>query len=86
LTDGIYFDDLVAHATIGTWLLRKPDWHRPDGFCSYFNPRRHPDSIVEQVRAGLATAKAERVMAGMEVARVRITEAGRRVLVGNGRA
>jgi hypothetical protein len=37
--------------------------------------------MVELVRAGLATAKAERVVAGrrtIEVARVRITEAGRR--------
>jgi hypothetical protein len=39
--------------------------------------------MVELVRAGLATASAERVVAGrklMEVARVRIIEAGRRVL------
>jgi hypothetical protein len=39
--------------------------------------------MVELVRAGLATATAERVVAGrkrIEVARVRITEAGRRVL------
>jgi hypothetical protein len=39
--------------------------------------------LVELVRAGLATATAERVVAGsrtIEVARVRITEAGRRVL------
>ena len=39
--------------------------------------------MVELVRAGLATAKAERVVAGgksIEVARVRITEAGRRAL------
>ena len=39
--------------------------------------------MVELVRAGLATATAERVVAGsrkMEVARVKITEAGRRVL------
>jgi hypothetical protein len=38
---------------------------------------------VDLVRAGLATAKAERVVAGgraIEVARVRITEAGRRAL------
>jgi hypothetical protein len=40
--------------------------------------------MVELVRAGLATAMAERVVAGkrtIEVARVRITEAGRRALV-----
>ena len=40
--------------------------------------------VVELVRAGLATANAERVVAGglkLEVARVRITAAGRRVLV-----
>jgi hypothetical protein len=39
--------------------------------------------MVELVRAGLATAKAERVVAGglkLEVARVRITAAGRRAL------
>jgi hypothetical protein len=39
--------------------------------------------MVELVRAGLATANAERVVAGgltLEVARVRITEAGRRAL------
>jgi hypothetical protein len=42
------------------------------------------DLLVELIRAGLTTAKAERVMAGgrsMEVARVRITDAGRRALV-----
>jgi hypothetical protein len=39
--------------------------------------------MVELVRAGLATATAERVVAGrrtFEVARVRITEEGRRAL------
>jgi hypothetical protein len=39
--------------------------------------------MVELVRAGLATATAERMVAGgkaMEIARVRITEAGRRAL------
>jgi hypothetical protein len=39
--------------------------------------------MVELVRAGLATATAERVVAGsrtIEIARVRITEAGRRAL------
>jgi hypothetical protein len=39
--------------------------------------------MVELVRAGLATATAERVVAGskmIEVARVRITDAGRRAL------
>jgi hypothetical protein len=39
--------------------------------------------IVDLVRAGFATAKAERVVAGgktIEGARVRITEAGRRML------
>jgi hypothetical protein len=43
------------------------------------------DFLVELIRAGLATAKAERVVAGgrsMEVARVRITGAGRRALIG----
>jgi hypothetical protein len=39
--------------------------------------------LVELVRAGLASATAERVVAGkkaMEIARVRITEAGRAAL------
>ena len=39
--------------------------------------------LVELIRAGLATATTERLVAGeraMEVARVRITEAGRQVL------
>ena len=43
------------------------------------------DLMVELVRAGLATAKAERVVAAgrtVVVARVRITEAGRRALEG----
>jgi hypothetical protein len=41
------------------------------------------EQMVELVRAGLATATAERVVAGgrtMEVATVKITDAGRRVL------
>jgi hypothetical protein len=41
------------------------------------------DQMVELVRAGLATAQTERVVAGgrtFEVARVRITEAGRQLL------
>jgi hypothetical protein len=41
------------------------------------------EQMVEPVRAGLATATAERVVAGrrtIEVARLRITEAGRRAL------
>jgi hypothetical protein len=40
--------------------------------------------MVERVNAGMATATAERMVAGgktIEVARVRITEAGRRALV-----
>jgi hypothetical protein len=39
------------------------------------------DILVDLIRAGLATAKTERMVAGgrpMEVARVRITDAGRR--------
>jgi hypothetical protein len=42
------------------------------------------EMVVELLRAGLATATAERVVAGkhrIEVARLRITEAGRRALV-----
>jgi hypothetical protein len=45
------------------------------------------EQMVELVRAGLATARAERVIAGrheFEVARVRITEAGRQVLASGG--
>jgi hypothetical protein len=41
------------------------------------------EQIVELIRAGLATATAERVVAGgkaIEVARVKITEAGRRAI------
>jgi hypothetical protein len=41
------------------------------------------EQMVELVRAGLATAQAERVVVGglkFEVARVRITETGRRAL------
>jgi hypothetical protein len=41
------------------------------------------DMLVELVRAGLATATAERVVAGgrkMEVATLRITDAGRKAL------
>jgi hypothetical protein len=43
------------------------------------------EQVVELVRARLATATAERVVAGrhtIEIARVRITEAGRRALAG----
>jgi hypothetical protein len=43
------------------------------------------EQMVELVRAGLASATAERVVAGsrkMELATVRITEAGRRALAG----
>jgi hypothetical protein len=43
------------------------------------------EQMVELVHAGLATARAERVVTGgraIEVARVRITEAGRRALIG----
>ena len=41
------------------------------------------EQMVELVRGGLATAKAERIVGGgrtIEVTRVRITEAGRQVL------
>jgi hypothetical protein len=44
------------------------------------------EQMVELVRAGLAMATAERIVAGgrtVEVARVRITEAGRRALAGH---
>jgi hypothetical protein len=74
---------------------RKPDRRRafellascPDG-CTEAMMLAHGFTIpqmVELVRAGLATATGERVVAGsrkMEVARVKITDAGRRVLAG----
>jgi hypothetical protein len=44
------------------------------------------DTLVKLIRAGLATAGTERVVAGgrwIEVARVRITDAGRRALSGH---
>jgi hypothetical protein len=44
------------------------------------------EQMVDLIRAGLATAKAEGVVAAgrtIEVARVRITEAGRRALAGD---
>jgi hypothetical protein len=42
--------------------------------------------MVELVRSGLASARAERIVAGkaIEIARVRITDAGRRALDGVG--
>jgi hypothetical protein len=47
------------------------------------------DMMVELIKAGLATAQTERIVAGDyrgERARLRITEAGRRALAGNDRA
>jgi hypothetical protein len=46
------------------------------------------DMLVKLIRAGLATAGTERMVAGgrtIEVARVRITDAGRRALSGRAR-
>jgi len=46
-------------------------------------PRPESPAVIELVRAGLAMATVERMVAGgksIEVARVRITEAGRRAL------
>jgi hypothetical protein len=74
----------------------KPDRRRalellagsPQEGCSEAIMRAHGFSVeqlVELVRAGLATAKAQRVGAGarkIEVATLRITEAGRRALEG----
>jgi hypothetical protein len=43
------------------------------------------EHLIELVRAGLATATAERIVAGrrtVEVARLRITDAGRQILAG----
>jgi hypothetical protein len=60
----------------------------PDG-CSEAMMIAHGISIemmVEMINAGLATATAERVVAGsrkIEVATVKITDAGRRALNGN---
>ena len=45
--------------------------------------RLTPEMMVEMIRTGLATASAERVLAGgtsIEIARVKITEAGRQAL------
>src|SRR5215831_5956653 len=58
LTNGIYFDDLVAQAPerkpvpssprhCRDVFMRKPEWHKPDGSCSYFNPRRHPQPSAQ---------------------------------------
>jgi hypothetical protein len=80
-------------STFGLGL--KPDCRRalellassPDG-CTEAIMIAHSfsiDMLVELINAGLATATAERVVAGgrsHEVARVRITEAGRRALAG----
>jgi hypothetical protein len=75
----------------------KPDRHRAlellaasRGGCTEAMMLAHGFTIpqmVELVRAGLATATAERVAAGsrkIEIARVRITEAGRRAARGQG--
>jgi hypothetical protein len=75
--------------------LPKPDRRRalellascPDGFTEAIM-LAHGFTVaqmVELVRAGLATATAERVVAGrhtLEVACVRITEAGRQAIMG----
>jgi hypothetical protein len=56
------------------WLHRATIWRRMDSRVA---------QMVDLVRAGLTTAIAERVVVGsrtMQVARVRITEAGRRTL------
>jgi len=71
----------------------KPDRRRvlellagcPDGCTDalIFANRFTAEPLVDLVHAGLATAHAERMVAGertIEVARVRITEAGRRAL------
>jgi hypothetical protein len=62
----------------------KPDRRRALEFAHGFTI----EQVVELVRAGLATATAERVVAGrrtIEVARVRINEGGRRALGGASR-
>ena len=51
--------------------------------CLRHGPRPDRQAVVELVRAGLAMATVERMVAGgksIEVARVRITEAGRQAL------
>jgi hypothetical protein len=74
-------------------VVPKPDRHRalellaasPDG-CTEAIMLAHGFTVelmVELINAGFATAKAERMVAGrksIEVARMRITEAGRSVL------
>jgi hypothetical protein len=72
-----------------TRCLPKPDRHRalellarsPDG-CTEANGFT-VEQMVELVRAGLANAEPERMMAGgrqIEVARLRITEEGRQAI------
>jgi hypothetical protein len=54
----------------------------PDG-CTEAVMQAHGftvEQLAELVRGGLAGVTAERVVAGVKVARVRITDAGRRVL------
>jgi hypothetical protein len=54
--------------------------HRSDHACARFKP----EMVVEMIRDGLATASAERMIAGgksIEIARMKITDAGRRTLV-----
>jgi hypothetical protein len=77
-----------------TRRLPKPDRRRalellaasPDGYTEALMLANGftVEQMVEMVRAGLANAEPERMMAGgrqIEVARLRITEAGRRALV-----
>ncbi len=41
-------------ATVGRWLMRKPDRHRQDRFCSYFNRRRHQQPSAQLSRRRLS--------------------------------
>jgi hypothetical protein len=90
-------DPRRANATLGASgrNVREPPWSGRPTFSSASGQdlRRRANSemyhgftidlLVELVRSELATAQAERVVAGgraMEIARVRITDAGRRAL------
>src|SRR5258707_12902824 len=58
LTDGIYFDDLVAQAPERKPVPSSPrncrDVAHAHGSCSYFNPRRHPQPSAQLSRRRLS--------------------------------
>jgi hypothetical protein len=89
--DGTGYADVIVHGHRETWPIRSRGFRR--WLARRFFETEHKAvrseamqsviGLVDLVRAGLATAKAERVVAAGRtavIARVRITEAGRRVL------